>query len=75
MRLRDNPGGTIDEYFEISIPSGAIKSIVSDVAPNIVPEFQFLLVRLREKFGNISSGFMIEFQFLLVRLRAGFERS
>ncbi len=32
----------------ISIPSGAIKSIVSNVAPAVIPEFQFLLVRLRE---------------------------
>jgi len=53
----------------ISIPSGAIKSELEEVEEGANPEFQFLLVRLRERSYRLNMK-LEEFQFLLVRLRA-----
>ncbi len=61
---------TLNRRYEISIPSGAIKSLNDTTAPDRYIKFQFLLVRLREFPLAYIITSALKFQFLLVRLRA-----
>ena len=69
VRLKDSLYQTDRRFTDVSIPYGSIKSRITDLAVSMILRFQFLMVRLKEPFGDRLRSVYRWFQFLMVRLK------